>query len=155
MFIPELAIDLWRMVLIEIENIFSSTSKSITWLDVHVYNEFQLWPVGARHSIAVFSLAPMSLAFLYQLGLLLVDCAMHTRHSVDLWVSIVAAIGSLRDRVAWIYGVDKMGKGTDISRQHLATKHTLCKSIEPSVLQNPFFGLFFHGPTLTGPRFHG
>jgi hypothetical protein len=40
MFIPELAIDLWRMVLIEIENIFSSTSKSITWLDVHVYNEF-------------------------------------------------------------------------------------------------------------------
>jgi hypothetical protein len=71
---------------------------------------------------------------------------MHTRHSVDLWVSIVAAIGSLRERE------DKMGKGTDTSRQHLATKHTLCKSIEPSVLQNPFFGLFFHGPTLNGAQ---
>jgi hypothetical protein len=65
--------------------------------------------------MTVFSLAPMSLVLHYQLDLILHDYAMHTRHGVDLWVSIVAAIGSLRDGAAWDYGVDDMGKGTGYS----------------------------------------
>ncbi len=44
--------------------------------------------------MAVFSLAPMSLVLQYQLDLILHDYAMHIRHGVDLWVSIVAAIGA-------------------------------------------------------------
>ena len=74
--------------------------------------------------MTVFSLAPMSLVLHCQLDLILHDYAMHTRHGVDLWVSIVAAIGSLRDGAAWDYGVDDTGKGTDTSRQHQALKHT-------------------------------
>ncbi len=74
--------------------------------------------------MAVFSLALMSLALHCQLGLILHDYAIHTRHGIELWVSIVAAIGSLRDRAAWDYGVDDTGKGTDTSRQHQAPKHT-------------------------------
>ena len=74
--------------------------------------------------MAVFSLAPMSLVLHYQLDLILHDYAMHIRHGVDLWVSIVAAIGSLRDGAAWDYGVDNTEKGTDTSRQHQAPKHT-------------------------------
>jgi hypothetical protein len=62
--------------------------------------------------MTVFSLAPMSLALHCQLGLILHDYATHTRHGVDLWVSIVAAICSLRDGAAWDYGVDDTGKGT-------------------------------------------
>jgi hypothetical protein len=74
--------------------------------------------------MAVFSLAPMSLVLHCQLDLILHDYAMHTRHGVDLWVLIVAAIGSLRDGAAWDYGVDDTGKGMDTSRQHQAPKHT-------------------------------
>ncbi len=72
--------------------------------------------------MAVFSLAPMSLVLHCQLDILH-DYAMHTRHGVDLWVSIVAAIGSIRDGAAWNYGVDDTGKGTNTSRQHQALKH--------------------------------
>ncbi len=39
--------------------------------------------------MAVFNLAPMSLVLHCQLDLILHDYAMHTRHGVDLWVSIV------------------------------------------------------------------
>ncbi len=74
--------------------------------------------------MAVFSLASMSLVLHYQLGIILHDYAMQTSHGVDLWVSIVAAIGSLRNAAAWDYGVDDTGKGTDTSRQHQAPKHT-------------------------------
>ncbi len=74
--------------------------------------------------MAVFNLAPMSLVLYCQLDLILHDYAMHTRHGVDCWVSIVAAIGSLRDGAAWDYGVDNTGKGMDTSRQHQARKHT-------------------------------
>jgi hypothetical protein len=74
--------------------------------------------------MAVISLAPMSLVLHCQLDLILHDYAMHTSHGVDLWVSIVAAIGSLRDGATWDYGVDNTGKGTDTSRQYQAPKHT-------------------------------
>ncbi len=74
--------------------------------------------------MAVFSLAPVSLVLHYQLGIILHDYAMHSRHGVDLWISDAAAIGSLRNEAAWDYGVDDTGKGTDTSRQHQAPKHT-------------------------------
>ncbi len=54
--------------------------------------------------MAVYSLAPMSLVLHYQLGLTLHDCAMHTRYGLDLWVSIVAAFGSLRMGLHGIMG---------------------------------------------------
>jgi hypothetical protein len=66
----------------------------------------------------------MSFVLHCQLDLILHDYAMHTKHGVDLWVSIVAAIGSLREGAAWDYGVDDTGKGTDTSWQHQAPKHT-------------------------------
>ncbi len=72
--------------------------------------------------MAVFFLAPMSLVLHCQLDLILHDYAMHTRHGVDLWVSIVAAIGSLRDWAAWDYGVDDTGKGEREPTHHGNTK---------------------------------
>jgi hypothetical protein len=72
----------------------------------------------------------MSLVLHCQLGLILHDYAIHKRHGIDLWVSIVAAIGSLRDKAAWDYGVDDMGKGTDTSRQHQAPNHTTRRQID-------------------------
>jgi hypothetical protein len=74
--------------------------------------------------MAVFSLASMSLVLHYQLGIILHDYAMQTSHGVDLWVSIVAAIGSLRDAAAWDYGVDDTGKGTDTYHYNTTPRNT-------------------------------